>query len=83
MTLHEYIHQREPARMPQVELQRGEFKLGTTIKVGGGAETLTQVFINEFAGIEYVKKKYESRLYTTDRAGNPRELSCFNLPEHY
>lgn len=79
MTLKEYLNQGTdiPQRMPEVILEPKDYVLGSSIKIAGHP-TLTPVYVE---GVEYTYclKEGEERLYTTDRDGNPKKLSCFHI----
>lgn len=78
MTLQEYISQVNPVRMPDVILQKGEYKYG----VESGTLNWRQVFIDHdlLGSIEYaVLKNHGKSLWTTDADGNPVRRSCFRI----
>ncbi len=75
MTLTEYLSQEDPQRMPRVTLKRGEFRIGHSSVTAG--ELRTQIFINEYPHVEYLLFFGQGRLYTTDRDGNQKAMSCF------
>ena len=83
MTLEEYCSQKDPQRMPNVQLQWNEVVTGSTItRITGPSYTLVYI-IDDCAkicwGAEYLLKGSTGRLWTTDSDGNPKELSCFRL----
>lgn len=86
MTLEEYLKQEDPSRKPYVLLEPHEYKLGVSYKVRG-LDTYTQVFITSplfhdaFPDLkgEYVMINQWPNLYTVDRDGNPRSISCFRI----
>lgn len=77
MTLKEYLNQKEPQRMPTVYVKKREYIVVSAITVAG--ETRRQVYFRTrhplLAGVEYTL--IGTRFYTTDRDGNPKNLSCF------
>lgn len=84
MTLHEYLYQTNPRRMPKVELEEWEFRKHQTIKVG--VDTLTSIEIPALwerfkVGGVYIQINNERCLRVQDEDGNPGSYSCFHLPE--
>ena len=78
MTLTEYLNQTDPARMPNVTLQAGEYEIqGGGHKMADGTYRIP-VFI---PAVNYCYIYTSgSRLETMDRDGNPKNPSCFWLP---
>jgi len=69
--------------MPKVILQKGEFKKHHAIKLG--VDTLTVVEIPQLWETfktfgSYIQINEDRELRTIDKDGNPKRLSCFNLP---
>jgi hypothetical protein len=88
MNLTEYLNQQDPVRMPHVTLEPTDYKEGATIRIPGHP-SLTQVFItrkeftDKFPSVysEYVKKGDSTVLWTVDKDGNPKSMSCFHVVE--
>lgn len=84
MTLTEYLSQTDPERMPVVRLTPDEYTVTLTMHVYTNRSrfqkvAIRQVFIHAFPGVEYVQEGTWPQLYTTDRHGNPKAPSCFNI----
>lgn len=86
MTLKEYVNQKDPARMPVVQLKKTEYKKGVTYtSVMGKKRTYvfitSNLFNDKFLGItnEYIEFDDNKMLYATDGNGNARSKSCFRL----
>lgn len=75
MTLTEYLNQKEPVKMPYVELQEGEYWQGGFIGIVNRIAPLT---INDLP-YSYVVKEGSNHVYTTDKFGEPKTLSCFHI----
>jgi len=78
MALSEYNTQKDPARMPLVLLQEGEYKLGLKLTLSGGTETRQQVWVQGYPA-EYCLVNGSTKLWTTDGDGNPKKRSCFTI----
>lgn len=77
MTLNEYLNQKDPERMPLVKLTPNCYTMGHVRKCG--RDLHRSVWIKALGGVEYCKVNNISGLYTTDRDGNPKNRSCFNV----
>lgn len=77
MTLTQYINQKEPIHFPNVILEENEYTVVSSLKIAG--EIHKRVYINtkSLAAIEYCL--IGTKLYTTDKDGNPKNISCFRI----
>jgi hypothetical protein len=76
MTLHEYLNQIDPQRMPDVILQEGEYEVWNT--AGVKPHRFTHISVPLVKG-SYSVKEGETTLYTQDSFGYPKSRSCFSL----
>ena len=80
MTLKQYLNQKDPARMPQVILEKKDYIVAST-RTNITGEKRSRVYINTdnplLAGVEYCL--IGSGFYTVDRDGNPKNRSCFRI----
>ncbi len=80
MTLKQYLNQKDPIHMPHVVLEKKEYKI-TNSRTSVMGETRSTVYINSdnplVAGVEYCL--IGSHLYTVDRDGNTKGMSCFRI----
>jgi hypothetical protein len=76
MTLHEYLNQTDPQRMPDVILQEGEYEVWNT--AGVKPYRFTHISVPSVKG-SYSVKEGETSLYTQDAFGYPKSRSCFSL----
>jgi hypothetical protein len=83
MTLHEYLNQTEPVKMPTVFLQENEIIRHGTYKKGN--DTFNIIEVKQLwqiygVGSPYIQINDSDCLYTTDSDGNKKSLSCFRVP---
>ena len=78
MTLTEYLAQEDPARMPNVVLQDGEYEVFNT--AGIAPNRFTHVYVPAVQG-SYTVKEGDTNLCTQDQFGYPKNRSCFHLVE--
>jgi hypothetical protein len=84
MILVDYLTQDNPIRMPKVYLEKEEYKVHLSIKVGQDILTAIEIpVLWKKYGINpcYVKKNNEENLYTQDEDGNPKNRSCFYIKQ--
>ncbi len=84
MKLSEYINQENPIRMPQVFLEKGEYRIHDSIKVAGHVLTTIEIPVlwERFkTDPVYIHKDDEPRLYTRDEHSNPISRSCFYIKD--
>ncbi len=80
MTLKEYLHQKDPVRMPTVIVKKNEYIVASTHTLRSG-EVRKRVYFKSrnplIAGTEYCL--IGGSFYTTDHDGNPKNRSCFRI----
>lgn len=76
MTLTEYVNQKKPEFMPNVQLAENEINTHSSITIY--KDTLTLVTVKGFEQFEYILKNGSGPLFSTDTHGNPTKLSCFS-----
>lgn len=80
MTLHQYLSQKNPARMLSVIIKDKELSVAS-VYISARGEISSRVYINTdnplLAGVEY--RLIGTYLHAVDRDGNAKGRSCFRI----